>query len=152
VDLIDRLADHPMVAGVKESSKDWGILSDVIRRTRTRISVFAGFASFFGLAALTEGAVGYMDSGTPVFGGTSTRFFRAATTGDLETARGVQTEMASMLDKFFGLGTFPASVKAALDLLGRPGGPTRPPIATLDSAQRETLRTAMAAAGLLQPR
>jgi 4-hydroxy-tetrahydrodipicolinate synthase len=149
VDLIDRLADHPMVAGVKESSKDWGILSDVIRRTRTRISVFAGFASFFGLAALTEGAVGYMDSGTPVFGATSTRFFRAATTGDLETARRLQTEMASMLDKFFGLGTFPSSVKAALDLLGRPGGPTRPPIATLDQAQRETLKKAMASAGLL---
>jgi 4-hydroxy-tetrahydrodipicolinate synthase len=151
VDLIDRLADHPMVAGVKESSKDWGILSDVIRRTRARISVFAGFASFFGLAALTEGAVGYMDSGTPVFGGASTQFFRAATTGDIETARRVQTEMASMLDKFIGLGTFPASVKAALDLLGRPGGPTRPPIATLDSAQREILKAAMTAAGLLRP-
>jgi 4-hydroxy-tetrahydrodipicolinate synthase len=149
VDLIDRLADHPMVAGVKESSKDWGILSEVIRRTRTRISVFAGFASFFGLAALTEGAVGYMDSGTPVFGGTSTRFYHAATTGDLETARRLQTEMASMLDKFFGLGTFPASVKAALDLLGRPGGPTRPPIATLDQSQREVLKAAMTSAGLL---
>jgi 4-hydroxy-tetrahydrodipicolinate synthase len=149
VDLIDKLADHPMVAGVKESSKDWGILSEVIRRTRTRISVFAGFASFFGLAALTEGAVGYMDSGTPVFGGTSTRFYRAATTGDLETARRLQTEMASMLDKFFGLGTFPASVKAALDLLGRPGGPTRPPIASLVPSQREILKAAMTSAGLL---
>jgi 4-hydroxy-tetrahydrodipicolinate synthase len=149
VALIDELADHPNVAGVKESSKDWGILSEVIRRTRDRISVFAGFASYFGLAALTEGADGYMDSGTPVFGTTSTRFFKAATTGDLDTARRLQIEMASMLDKFFGLGTFPASVKAALEILGRPGGPTRPPIAPLDLAQREILRNAMVSAGLL---
>jgi 4-hydroxy-tetrahydrodipicolinate synthase len=149
VDLIDRLADNPKVAGVKESSKDWGILSSVIRRTRDRISVFAGFASFFGLAALTEGAVGYMDSGTPVFGATSPRFFRAAVSGDLDTARRLQIEMASMLDKFFGLGTFPASVKASLELIGRPGGPTRPPIIPLDGAQRQTLRTAMIAAGFL---
>ena len=149
VDLIVKLADHPKVAGIKESSKDWGILSDVIRRTRDRISVFAGFASFFGLAAVTEGADGYMDSGTPVFGKTSTRFFKAASEGDLDTARRLQVEMASMLDKFFGLGTFPSSVKAALDLLGRPGGPTRPPIAPLNTAQCEVLRTAMVSAGLL---
>jgi 4-hydroxy-tetrahydrodipicolinate synthase len=149
LDLIDRLADHPNVAGIKESSKDWGTLSTVIRKTSDRISVFAGFASFFGLAALTEGAVGYMDSGTPVFGATSPAFFRACVGGDLPTARRLQSEMASMLDKFFGLGTFPASVKASLELIGRPGGPTRPPIRSLTAGQRETLRTAMIAANFL---
>lgn len=149
VDLIDRLADHPKVAGIKESSKDWGILSSVIRRTSDRISVFAGYASFFGLAALTEGAVGYMDSGTPVFGAASRRFFDACQSGDLVTARRLQTEMAAMLDTFFGLGTFPASVKASLELIGRPGGPTRPPIRSLTAEQRVTLRSAMVAANFL---
>lgn len=149
VDMADRLADQPMVAGIKESSKDWGLLSSIIRRTRDRISVFAGYASFFGLAALTEGAVGYIDSGTPVFGARSLAFYRAATTGDLDTARRIQTEMEQMLGSFFGLGTFPASVKAALDLLARPGGPTREPIRPLDAAQRETLRKVMTAAGIL---
>jgi 4-hydroxy-tetrahydrodipicolinate synthase len=152
VDLVDRLADHPKVAGIKESSKDWGILSAIIRRTRDRIGVFAGYASFFGLAALTEGAVGYMDSGTPVFGRRSPDFFRACMNGDLETARRLQTEMAGMLESFFGLGTFPASVKASLELLGRPGGPTREPIRPLSAAQRETLRKKMVAAGLLEQR
>lgn len=151
VDLVDRLADHPKVAGIKESSKDWGILSSVIRRTSDRISVFAGYASFFGLAALTEGAVGYMDSGTPVFGKRSPEFFRACTSGNLATARRLQSEMASMLDAFFGLGTFPASVKAALDLIGRPGGRTRDPIRPLTPAQIETLRQKMTASGLLVP-
>jgi len=149
VEMVDRLADDPRVVGIKESSKDWGLLSSVIRRTRDRISVFAGYASFFGLAALCEGAVGYIDSGTPVFGARSLAFHRAATTGDLETARRIQAEMEQMLGSFFGLGTFPASVKAALDLLGRPGGPTREPIRSLDAAQRETLRKTMTAAGLL---
>jgi len=150
IDLVDRLADNPKVAGVKESSKDWGILSAMIRRTRDRISVFAGYASFFGLAALTEGAVGYMDSATPVFGGISPSFYRATRSGELDTARRLQTRMASMLDKFFGLGTFPASVKASLDLIGRPGGPTRPPIRPLCKEERETLSRAMEAAGLLE--
>lgn len=148
-DMIDQLADHPKVIAIKESSKDWGILSQVIRRTSDRISVFAGYASFFGLAALTEGAVGYMDSGTPVFGARSPEFYRAAISGDLATARRIQIEMAGMLDSFFGLGTFPSSVKASLDLLGRPGGPTRAPIRPLSPAQRGTLRRAMVAAGFI---
>ena len=151
IDLINRLADHPKVAGIKESSKDWGILSSVIRRTRDRISVFAGYASFFGLAALTEGAVGYMDSGTPVFGRRSPEFFRACMSGNLDTARRLQSDMAAMLDIFFGLGTFPASVKASLDLIGRPGGRTRDPIRPLTPAQIETLRQKIAASGFLMP-
>ena len=149
VEMVDRLADDPKVVGIKESSKDWGLLSSVIRRTRERISVFAGYASFFGLAALCEGAVGYIDSGTPVFGARSLAFYRAATSGDLETARRLQADMEHMLAAYFGLGTFPASIKAALDLLGRPGGPTRDPIRPLDPAQRETLRKTMLAAGLI---
>jgi len=149
VEMVDRLADDPKVIGIKESSKDWGLLSSVIRRCRDRISVFAGYASYFGLAALSEGAAGYIDSGTPVFGARSLAFYRAATSGDLETARALQSDMERMLTAYFGLGTFPASIKAALEILGRPGGPTRDPIRPLDPAQRETLRKLMVASGLV---
>lgn len=148
--LVDRLADEDKVIAIKESSKDWGTLSSIIRKVSDRIGVFAGFASFFGLAALSEGAVGYMDSGTPVFGPTSPAFYKAAIAGDLVTARRIQTEMAGMLDSFFGLGTFPASVKASLDLIGRPGGRTRDPIRPLTPAQREELRRVMEKTGFLQ--
>ena len=151
VDTIDKLADHPKVIAVKESSKDWGILSSVIRRTRDRISVFAGYASYFGLAAITEGADGYVDSATPVFGTRSIAFYRAAKESDLETARRIQIEMASMLGDFFSVGTFPASVKAALDLLGRPGGRTRDPIRPLTADQHEMLHRSMKRSGLLEP-
>jgi 4-hydroxy-tetrahydrodipicolinate synthase len=148
--LVDRLADEDKVIAIKESSKDWGTLSSIIRKVSDRIGVFAGYASFFGLAALSEGAVGYMDSGTPVFGETSPAFYKAAIAGDLVTARRIQTEMAGMLDSFFGLGTFPASVKASLDLIGRPGGRTRDPIRPLTPAQREELRRVMEKTGFLQ--
>ncbi len=149
VDAVDRLADHPKVVALKESSKDWGILSSCIRRTRDRISVLAGYASYYGLAAITEGAVGYVDSSTPVFGSRSPQFYRAARDGDVETARRIQTDMSNILADFFGLGTFPAAIKSALDLLGRPGGRTRDPIRPLTQAQRETLRLAMERSGLL---
>ena len=149
VDVVDRLADHPKVVALKESSKDWGILSSCIRRTSDRISVFAGYASYYGLAAITEGAAGYVDSSTPVFGTQSVKFFKAASNGDTVTARRIQAEMAGILSDFFGIGTFPAAIKGALDHLGRPGGRPRDPIRQLTPDQRDQLRRAMERAGLI---
>src|SRR4030042_1911046 len=87
VDLMDRLADDPKVVALKESSKDWLLLSAMIRKLRDRINVLAGYANLQGLAALSEGAVGYIDSSTPVLGKRSLEFYQAATSGNLEAAR-----------------------------------------------------------------
>jgi 4-hydroxy-tetrahydrodipicolinate synthase len=147
VDLVDRLADEPKVIALKESSKDWLVLSAMIRRVRDRVSVFAGYASLLGMAAISEGAVGYVDSTTPVVGRLSIDFYDACVSGDMETARRLQATLARL--NFFGTGTFPATVKAALDMLGRPGGFPREPIKPLTSAQREAVRELLIDAGLL---
>ncbi len=95
VDLMDRLADEPTIVALKESSKDWNQLSQFIRRCRDRISVLGGYIGLTGLAALGEGAVGYVDSSTSVLGPLSPKFFRAATTGDLDTARAIRSKSLS---------------------------------------------------------
>jgi 4-hydroxy-tetrahydrodipicolinate synthase len=149
-EMCDRLADHPKVVAFKESSKDFLLLQDIIRVVGDRANVFAGYASLLGLGALACGAVGYMDSTTPVMGRLSAEFYRAATSGDLASARALQGRMAALTKGFFGIGTFPAGVKAALEMLGRPGGPTRPPIRSLDAAQKARIRAALVGAGLLE--
>ena len=147
VDLIDRLADEPMVIALKESSKDWLVLSAMIRRVRHRINVFAGYASLLGMAAISEGAVGYVDSTTPVVGRLSINFYEACISRDLDTARRLQTTLAGL--NFFGTGTFPATVKAALNILGRPGGYPRDPIKPVTEVQRDSIRTLLVDAGLI---
>lgn len=149
VDLVDRLADEPTVVALKESSKDWLLLSAMIRKVKGRINVLAGYANLLGLAALCEGAVGYVDSSTPVLGRRSLDFFRAATGGDLDTARRQQADMAKLNAGFFGVGTFPAGIKVALDMLGRPGGWPREPIKPLNPEQRAKIRNVLVDAGLL---
>jgi len=151
VDLVDRLADEPKVVALKESSKDWLLLSAMIRRVKDRIHVFSGYANLLGLAALTEGAVGYVDSSAPVLGKRSLEFFNAATAGDLEKARCLQAKMATLNAGFFGVGTFPAGIKAALDMLDRPGGWPRDPIKPLNAAQQNQIKAVLISAGLLQP-
>ncbi|MBW1962965.1 MAG: dihydrodipicolinate synthase family protein [Deltaproteobacteria bacterium] len=151
IDLVDRLADEPQVIALKESSKDWLVLSSMIRKVRDRVGVFAGYANLLGLAALTEGAGGYVDSSTPVLGKKSLEFYHAAITGDLETSRRLQARMAKLNEGFFGIGTFPAGIKAALELLGRPGGWPRDPIKPLDDAQRNQIKEVLVSAGLFPP-
>jgi 4-hydroxy-tetrahydrodipicolinate synthase len=149
VDLMDRLADEPTVVALKESSKDFVLLSDMVRRLSDRIAVFAGYASLFGLAAIAVGAVGYMDSVTPVFGRRSVEFYNAASRGDFVLARSLQADMAKLQRCFFGVGTFPAATKAALDLIGRPGGFPRDPIQPLSLEQREKIRQVLEETQLL---
>ena len=149
VALVERLADEPNVLALKESSKDFLVLSEMIRRLGDRIAVFAGYAALLGMAAITEGAVGYMDSTTPVIGARSVEFFDAAKSGNLARARVLQAEMVRLNAGFFGVGTFPAGVKAALDLLGRPGGYTRDPIKPLDGPARAKIRGVLEEVGLL---
>lgn len=149
VGLVERLADEPNVVALKESSKDFLVLSEMIRRLGDRLAVFAGYAALLGMAAITEGAVGYMDSTTPVIGVRSVEFFDAAKSGNLTRARVLQAEMVRLNAAFFGVGTFPAGVKAALDLLGRPGGYTRDPIKPLGEPARAKIRGALEEIGLL---
>ncbi|MBA2304404.1 MAG: dihydrodipicolinate synthase family protein [Acidobacteria bacterium] len=149
VALVERLADEPNVLALKESSKDFLVLSEMIRRLGDRVAVFAGYAALLGMAAIAEGAVGYMDSTTPVIGARSVEFFDAARSGNLARARVLQAEMVRLNAGFFGVGTFPAGVKAALDLLGRPGGYTRDPIKPLDGPARAKIRGVLEEIGLL---
>jgi 4-hydroxy-tetrahydrodipicolinate synthase len=149
VDLMDRLADEPKVVALKESSKDWLLLSAMIRKLRDRINVLAGYANLQGLAALSEGAVGYIDSSTPVLGKRSLEFYQAATSGNLEAARHMQANMAKLNAGFFGVGTFPAGIKVALDLLGRPGGWPRDPIKALNTKQKNAIREVLISVGLI---
>ena len=148
-DLVDRLADLPQVVALKESSKDFLVLSDMVRRVSGRVSVMAGYMGLLGLGALSIGAVGFMDSATPVLGRRALEFYEAAIGGDLDTARRLQDEMARLSEVFARFGTFPVAVKAALDFVGRPGGFPREPLLPLTPVQREQVRAAMAELGVV---
>jgi 4-hydroxy-tetrahydrodipicolinate synthase len=149
--LVQRLVDEPNVIALKEASKDFLVLSEMIRRVGDRITVLAGYMSLLGLAAMTSGAAGYMDSTTPVLGRRSLEFYEAIVSGKLDRARVMQADLVQLNTAFFGIGTFPAGVKAALDMVGRPGGWTREPIKSLNEEQRARLRAALEGAGVLKP-
>ena len=69
--------------------------------------------------------------------------------GDYEAARPLQVQMGRFSSGVHGIGTSPAGLKAAIDLVGRPGGFPRPPIKALSEDQRAEVRAVLVKVGVL---
>ena len=115
-----------------------------------RIRVFTGNSANRGLAAVMMGAVGFVGAFEPqILGAEGISLFELSVSGKLDEARRVQNRTLAVNSAVRGIGTAPANLKAALNLIGRPGGHVRPPLLDLDEAQTEQMRRVVAEFGLL---
>jgi len=145
--LMGRLADIPGVIGVKEGmGGNLDTLGQLIESVGERIAVtwsqdnllFPGFA----LGAV--GSLGAMDSVLP---GHSVETFKAVQQGDLETARKIYRGVAGVARAAYAA-SFPAGIKAAINLQGRNAGQPRRPYRTITRAELQRIADALAAAGV----
>jgi dihydrodipicolinate synthase/N-acetylneuraminate lyase len=149
--LASRLADIDHVVGVKESSGDWNNFYGTFLAVHERIRVFCGPSSIFGVPALQLGADGTIDCFPNVWAAGGQPMNVAATTGDVAGAAALQATGRALTDLFTSGGrTLYPSTKAAMDILGLPGGGTpRRPLRPLAAQQRADLEAGLAALGLL---
>lgn len=132
-----KLADIDYVAAIKESSNDFVQVEETLRVVGDRITVFTGHSAERGMAAVLLGCPGFVSSmETQVMGEEAISLFRLSASGDLDAARRVQMRTLALDKAMRGLGTFPANLKAAMNVLGRPGGYVRPPL--LNFTEKET--------------
>lgn len=147
--LIDRLTQIDNVKGLKESTRDFGQLSETIALCGDKISIMVGPASMI-YPGILMGAKGFVSSGPLEFmGRDGYRLYQAAVERDHETALALQHKANIMYGTLFGLGTWPAALKAGLNLLGKPAGVPRAPVHALDPEQIDRLRSRMEEVGLL---
>lgn len=145
---VKNLAERfPSVTGIKDSSGDLTLLNDLLLQRRAGFSVFTGIDTLVlpGLLAGSQGAILGSANVCPELALEVVRLFDA---GRLEEARAVQNR----LTRFWlamGLGSFPAPVKAAMELRGLPAGAPRRPVAPLDAERREVLRRELVAMGVV---
>ena len=138
-DLVARLAEHPNIAGVKDSSGDLSLTLEYLRRTDRN-----GFAALMGrdtliYAGLLHGVAGAIAATANVAPALVVAIYEAFIAGDLDRALAAQNALAP-LRQAFALGTFPAVAKYALALLGIPAGPARGPVGALSPENHEKLR------------
>lgn len=149
IDVLEELAQHERVAGIKESYRDLTHLILLTRRVPEHVTVFVGPAPFI-LPGLLMGARGFISSGPlELLGPKAVELFNAARAGDMARARPLAYASTAMYPVLFGLGTWPASLKAAMEMVGLPAGIPRLPVLPLDRDGREKLRRSLDELGLL---
>ncbi len=144
--LLAVLAAHPNVVGAKDSSADLKNFT-AYRAAAPQWAHFMGSGSHF-CAALELGAVGGILAIANVVPDLALEVMRRWRAGDPHGAAAAQERLAPLNKLIVGELGVPG-VKAAMDLVGRPGGMVRPPLADLDEAGRNRIVAALHAAGVL---
>jgi len=138
-DTIARLAAHPNVAGLKETSTDGAQFADLSAAVPARFTVMAGSAPGV-YAALCAGARGAILAVACVTPELCLELFEHARQGRFAQALDCQqrlTPLARAVTTGFGI----AGLKAAMDLCGLTGGEPRPPLAPLAREGVEKIRS-----------
>jgi 4-hydroxy-tetrahydrodipicolinate synthase len=142
-----RLAEHDRIVGVKDAKGSFVDSSQVLSRT--------GLAYYSGddantLPLLAIGGVGLVGTSTHLTGPGAKELIVAFERGDAAHALAVHRRLLPAFTGIFRTqGTI--LVKAALNLLGLPAGPVRPPLVNATAAEIDQLRADCAEAGVDLP-
>jgi len=139
------LAGHERVIGFKDSSGDLKVLAN-FRAAAPRLRALVGSGSLF-YPALELGADGGVLAIACFAAERCMDLYRAFRADDRRAAGAVQERLTPLAREIVGELGVPG-VKAAMDLVGLPGGPVRPPLAPLDARQRARVADLLASAGL----
>jgi len=140
--LLQQLATHPNIVGVKDSSGDAKNLA-AYRDAAPEWSVLVGSGSLL-YAALELGCDGGILAVACFAAKLCADILAAFRAGDRVRAGGLQERLVPLDKEIVGkLG--PAGVKAAMDAVGLYGGPVRAPLAPVARADRERVATLVAA-------
>lgn len=140
-ELVDGLADVENVVAIKESSRDFVNFYQTLMTAGDRLHVFIGPGGLFGVAALTVGAAGYVEGNQNYWPYESTEIYYATKKNDLARALHLQKKGVALRQLIEANGRYMYSAaKAAMNVLGLPGGYPRLPLRPLGEPHLSELR------------
>jgi 4-hydroxy-2-oxoglutarate aldolase len=144
--LVAELAEHPNVAGMKDSAGDLAVLDLYLQAQSPSFRVLTGSGGTLA-AALARGASGGILAVALFAAALALGVEAAARGGDSGAADALQGRLVPLArDVAAALG--PAGLKYAMDVVGLDGGMPRPPLLPLDERERAQVHEALAAAGV----
>jgi 4-hydroxy-tetrahydrodipicolinate synthase len=149
--LVSRLAGLDRVVAVKESSGDWNTYYGTYLAAHERLRVFCGPSSVFGVPAVQLGADGTIDCFPNMWSPGGLELYNAPKRGDTEEANRLQALGRKLTDLCTSGGrTLYPATKAAMDMLGLPGGgKPRAPLRPLAGEALQGLERGLKTFGLL---
>ena len=146
-DTLVKLAAHPRIVGVKDAKGDPAGTSTVLARTDL---VYYSGDDMVNLPWLSLGAVGFISVTGHVVGDRLLDMIEAFAAGRNADARTIHAELLPVnIGLFRNQGA--VMTKAALDMLGLPGGGVRGPLLPANDAERRQLREDLTAGGVKLP-
>ncbi|GAA3869537.1 dihydrodipicolinate synthase family protein [Celeribacter arenosi] len=147
IDQTESLLDNHNVIGIKESQRDFFYHTHLLHRLGHRMSVMTGPCHYI-LPAFALGAKGFIATG-PEFTDMLPSDMAAAGTGAPDDAyRHAHHQLTVLYELLMGTGTWPASFKAALNLVGQPAGVPRDPVMPLGDADIDKIKRTFDALGI----
>lgn len=146
-DTVAKIAEHPNVAGIKDSSGLIPQAAQMIDQTPKTFHVLVGAAAAL-LPGLAIGASGGILALANIAAREFCEIYRLARNGQWAEARELAARMMPAdrgIPGRYGIG----GLKAALDLQGLYGGPCRPPLGTPGADAIEDIKEVLATSGLL---
>jgi 4-hydroxy-tetrahydrodipicolinate synthase len=144
VETLVRAAEHPRIVAVKDAKGDFGAIAWTL--ARTDLAYYSG-EDMLNLPILAMGGVGMVSVVGHLVGPRLAELVAAVEAGDLLTARAVNDGLLPVYTGVFRTQGV-ILVKAALNALGLPAGPVRPPMVDATPEQLAQLRTDLAAGGV----
>jgi len=136
------------IVGVKDSYGNISQFSETVRLLGDKISVLTGGDDIL-LPAFSLGASGAIIALGNIAPKMTVDLFNFMQKGDLNKARELYFKLLPIARAIGAENNFPAQVKEAVALLGRPAGPCRSPIMPLEELERKEIAQALKHAELL---
>jgi 4-hydroxy-tetrahydrodipicolinate synthase len=140
-----QLAQHPKIVGVKDAKADFGAASTVMLATDL---IFYSGDDIVNLPWLSLGAVGFISVVAHVVGDRLHEMIDAYLAGDVAGALRLHRELMPVYTGIMTRTQGVIATKAALALLGLPGGSVRPPLVDATPAETEQFRADLVAGGV----
>jgi 4-hydroxy-tetrahydrodipicolinate synthase len=138
----------PAVVGLKDCSNDLHQTMSIYRSTDPEtFKIYCG-EDIMTFALLCHGGAGAIAAVAHVVGREVKAMCEAVWSGRLEEARAIHYRTMDVIDALF-VEPNPAPVKQAMEWLGLPAGPLRPPLERMTPVGQNVLRSAMQAGGWL---
>ena len=143
-DLLEQIVGFEWVVAIKESSNDFIQTEATILAFGDRISVFTGHSAERGVPAVVMGAKGFVSSlESQIMGQPAVEMYALVKRGEIDKARQTQLRTLALDEQMRKIGTFPANLKAAMNLVGRNGGYPRRPLLPLTGTDIERVRATL---------
>jgi 4-hydroxy-tetrahydrodipicolinate synthase len=139
----------PSIVGLKDCSCDMHQSMEIYRGTDPETFKIYSGEDIMTLSLLAHGAAGAIAAVAHVIGREVKQMCQAAWSGNIQEARDIHYSIMDVIDALF-VEPNPTPVKQAVEWLGLPAGPLRPPLERLTPAGQQILRTALVAGGWLK--